>query len=729
MSIRQQKRSSTVQPRPTKASLMRQQSQQASSSSPSPNPISPPSNALRVQSATTTRKSSTTSRAQASEGVRAFMASKRAAAAAAAHQKKEVFTERTADPRNRVMTGAGRYTFSADDTLDEDVKKPNLKLQTVIAQAKSTGRLNISNRELRTIPDEVWTMYHVDPNKVVVDFNSSGDAWYDTTELTKFMATDNIISELDERIGHEFGALTLIDIRNNQLHTLPSSLSQLQQLTALYLSHNRFETIPESVFDLPKLRDLDLSHNRVQTIPPEIRRLSLLEILNLEDNNLRQVPDEIGQLTKLRKLYLSHNHVIELPTVEALNGWQKLQELHLSKNQMRTLFRSSTSTVVTLPLLVRLDVRQNSMSTLVDGKDKCPVALPELKELLMAYNQLSEQTNFDVLKSAPSIQTLDISSNLFADIPETVLELHELVRLDVSSNHLRTLRPDIAKLEHLAVINWEGNPLRSIPRNMTMVELIQSLREKLVLEVEGKEKKADEKREIGGLVTTQESPSSLEKEGCIPAEVPEPARATGTLDLSGQKLTEIEQDSLIQSNKLPATLQLHHNLLSEIPNTLNVFAATLVHLNLEHNRLVSVSLTSDTLVFSSLKTLSLANNRISSIMATPEATLSFPRLVELNINNNQLRNLPEELKTYLPSLRTLRANSNHIEKISAKTLENLAVIDLAFNDIAYLPPEIGRITTISEFMVYGNIFRIPRQSVLDQGTHAILEFLRRRLGD
>lgn len=52
----------------------------------------------------------------------------------------------------------------------------------------------------------------MDPNKIVVDFSSSGDAWYDSAELSKFIATDNEITELDERIGTEFGALTLIDV-------------------------------------------------------------------------------------------------------------------------------------------------------------------------------------------------------------------------------------------------------------------------------------------------------------------------------------------------------------------------------------------------------------------------------------------------------------------------------------------------------------------------------------
>lgn len=54
--------------------------------------------------------------------------------------------------------------------------------------------------------------YHVDPKSVVVDFTSSGDAWYDFAELTKFVASDNEITEVDARVADEFGALRILDV-------------------------------------------------------------------------------------------------------------------------------------------------------------------------------------------------------------------------------------------------------------------------------------------------------------------------------------------------------------------------------------------------------------------------------------------------------------------------------------------------------------------------------------
>lgn len=52
----------------------------------------------------------------------------------------------------------------------------------------------------------------MDPNSIVVDFTSAGDAWYDSVELTKFIAGDNAITEIDASLADEFGALKLLDV-------------------------------------------------------------------------------------------------------------------------------------------------------------------------------------------------------------------------------------------------------------------------------------------------------------------------------------------------------------------------------------------------------------------------------------------------------------------------------------------------------------------------------------
>lgn len=71
--------------------------------------------------------------------------------------------------------------------------------------------MNLSSRDLTEVPLEIWNMYQVDPDKIVVDFNSSSGAWYDAVDLTRFIASDNKITHIDARI-QEFGALVSVDV-------------------------------------------------------------------------------------------------------------------------------------------------------------------------------------------------------------------------------------------------------------------------------------------------------------------------------------------------------------------------------------------------------------------------------------------------------------------------------------------------------------------------------------
>jgi hypothetical protein len=74
------------------------------------------------------------------------------------------------------------------------------------------GRLNISHRSLKEIPEEVWRMYEVDPKSITVDFGGgTSDVWYEQIDLVRLVAADNVIEKIDKRIS-EFGALAFIDV-------------------------------------------------------------------------------------------------------------------------------------------------------------------------------------------------------------------------------------------------------------------------------------------------------------------------------------------------------------------------------------------------------------------------------------------------------------------------------------------------------------------------------------
>ncbi|KAG0190984.1 regulator of ime2 [Apophysomyces sp. BC1034] len=625
-------------------------------------------------------------RSKASEGVRAFMAQQRARKI---ETQKTSTTKETA-PRigsERVMTGAQRYTDGPDSDRKAafGVEEPqiNRKIQTVIRQAKSTA----------------------------------GDAWYDSVELTKLMATDNAITEIDERLGEEFGALTLLDFRSNQLRSLPTTLAQLRNLTVLHLSHNHFEEIPEVLFGMSQVKHLDLAHNQISSLSSGIGGMIKLEILHLGHNQVSSLPESMGDLKLLRKLHLTNNKLAALPA--SMDQWQKLDELFVDQNRLQVLFPVSQGSLC-LPLLSRLDARQNNINKLIEQEwdiNVPAIQFPRLKELMLSHNKLSS-SKLAELGGCSELQTLDISWNGLDDIPDAVLNLEQLERLDVGSNHLKNLRPDLCNMPNLSTMNWEGNNLRSISKTTTTAALLELLRKSLTLEEEATEKDDEEvaeKEDYGN------NPVVAEESDIQPQKV----KTTKVFQLANMKLSEVTEDLLKKEGGYPATIQLHHNELKRIPPALTLFATTLVNLNLEHNHIVEFSLSFGN-VFESLKTLSLANNRITTIQTESSQESTFPQLAELNLNNNRLEQVPEDLPAHFPMLRILRLGCNRLDKISASSFQNLEILDLANNDIGFLPPELGMITTIRELPLFGNRFRVPRPALLDQGTPAVMEFLRRR---
>eukprot|EP01127_Copromyxa_protea_P004346 TRINITY_DN14212_c0_g1_i1.p1 TRINITY_DN14212_c0_g1~~TRINITY_DN14212_c0_g1_i1.p1 ORF type:complete len:355 (-),score=73.25 TRINITY_DN14212_c0_g1_i1:53-1024(-) len=169
---------------------------------------------------------------------------------------------------------------------------------------------------------------HADASKLMknTDFESKmSKATVYTKEILKQTITsaqENEISHLSlykksiKALPEEIGNLTLdhLDLSNNTLTSLPSTFSQLVNLTILNLSVNKLSSFPECILSLTKLKSLDLQHNSLPSLPNNISSLENLEELNLFANQLTKLPEELGDLNKLKKVDLELNHLSSLPT-------------------------------------------------------------------------------------------------------------------------------------------------------------------------------------------------------------------------------------------------------------------------------------------------------------------------------------------------------------------------------------------------------------------------------
>jgi hypothetical protein len=65
---------------------------------------------------------------------------------------------------------------------------------------------------LQEIPEDVYSIYDLSSKTVVVDFSTSSSAWFESVDLQRFNAAGNEISQIDDRLVQEFGAIKHFDV-------------------------------------------------------------------------------------------------------------------------------------------------------------------------------------------------------------------------------------------------------------------------------------------------------------------------------------------------------------------------------------------------------------------------------------------------------------------------------------------------------------------------------------
>ncbi|MFS0514113.1 COR domain-containing protein, partial [Nostoc sp. UIC 10607] len=193
--------------------------------------------------------------------------------------------------------------------------------------------------------------------------------------------------------------LQSLDLRRNQLSSLPPEIVQLTNLQSLDLNNNQLSSLPPEIVQLTNLQSLDLRRNQLSSLPPEIVQLTNLQSLNLDSNQLSSLPPEIGQLTNLQSLDLFNNQLSNLPP--EIGKLTNLQSLNLFNNQLSN-----------LPLEI--------------GK------LTNLQSLNLSFNQLS---NLPLeIGKLTNLQSLNFFNNQLSSLPLEIRQLPNLRKLDLRRN-------------------------------------------------------------------------------------------------------------------------------------------------------------------------------------------------------------------------------------------------------------------------------------------------------
>eukprot|EP00039_Didymoeca_costata_P006576 m.91487 g.91487 ORF g.91487 m.91487 type:complete len:1003 (+) comp13305_c0_seq4:196-3204(+) len=191
-----------------------------------------------------------------------------------------------------------------------------------------------------------------------------------------------------------------------------------------------------------------------------------------------------------------------------------------------------------------------------------------------------------------------------------------------------------------------------------------------------------------------------------------------------------------------SVIVLEGNEISLIPDEIENLKETLVSLNLNHNKLSSLSPRIGRLT--ALKRLEVNNN---ALLATPSQLSGCSALNYLDLSNNKLISLPESLYNItslehldvsgnlinsfserignLKNLTQLKANRNNLVNVphGMGTLSKLTVLELENNKLDKIPRSFGSLTHLRHFALAQNPLTFPSLSVVEQGVAEILKAL------
>ncbi|KAM3509519.1 hypothetical protein MY11210_006290 [Beauveria gryllotalpidicola] len=647
-------------------------------------------------------------------------------------------------------------------------------LQQRIAAGRTTGRLNIAALGLKEMPAEVLDMYNLNSM-------SGGSSWAESVDLTRLVAADNEFETLTDVLFPDsipdefdmgddndappniFGGLETMDFHGNKLAAVPIGFRRLCQLTSLNLSKNKLDSnCLQILSQMTALRDLKLANNNLSgPLNAAISLLDGLEVLDLHDNKLSSLPEDMHKMSRLRILDLGQNNFESI-------SFAALADLPLSQLVLRQ--NKLTGTLIEDPIdamrtLQTLDISCNQIKYIMPSSTV--VAFPALHTLSASMNRLQELPE---MSSWSSLLTLTLDENGIAAIPESFMSLTKLRQVDFSGNDIRVVPPELSRMDSLSMIRLSGNPLRDKkfvtattdelkeilagrleppPPYQEQGENVVGIMAKLAevhktrgtaRHVVDDESKSDADDDFTTPPTSRpHSPSrsrsqtmdSVQTQFHMPVLEDWQVRAGGVLDRSRTGSSVLDATKFAEANDRQPIRQLllHHNLLTNIPDNLIVVARSLTSLSLANNQLTGAKYLQQPLQLPALQELNLAANRITSLEPLLEC-LDAPSLETLDVCNNRMTCLPLGLLDKFPRLRVLLASNNQISELRPESIKGLKIVEVSNNEIGQLEPMIGLLggaSGLERLDVSGNRFKVPRWNILEQGTHALLHWLRGRV--
>ena len=172
---------------------------------------------------------------------------------------------------------------------------------------QKTTFLDVSERGLRTIPDTIQYLTHLEQLILYMNILTTiPNAIRSLTKLTNLNIMGNEIQTIPNWMN-ELKHLKTFDIQNNPIRVLPKGL------TALKISKKQVNLFQDTLWNITSLQYLRITDTKLTTLPSSIGNLHNLLLLEIYGNELTKLPTSIEHLTKLTYLDANNNKLTKLP--------------------------------------------------------------------------------------------------------------------------------------------------------------------------------------------------------------------------------------------------------------------------------------------------------------------------------------------------------------------------------------------------------------------------------
>ncbi|KAI4894986.1 hypothetical protein NFI96_010794 [Prochilodus magdalenae] len=323
--------------------------------------------------------------------------------------------------------------------------------------------LDLSNNKLIAVPDSLANLNNL--VKLNLSFNSLKSLPPAISEMKNLRLLDCSRNHLESvpPVLAQMASLEQLYLRHNKLRFLPE-LPSCKTLKELHCGNNQIEVLEAAhLKHLSSLSVLELRDNKVKSLPEEITLLQGLERLDLTNNDISSVPFGLGTLPKLTSLALEGNPLRTIRRELLTKGTSELMKYLRSRIQEEPDGNSKDEpkTAMTLPSQARINVHAIKTLKTLDYSEKQEPSIPD--------------DVFDAVSDSP-VANVNFSKNQLTEMPLRVVELKDtLADINLGFNKLSTIPVEFSKLQQLVHVDLRNNLLTSLPMELEALKKLRGI--------------------------------------------------------------------------------------------------------------------------------------------------------------------------------------------------------------------------------------------------------------